>query len=131
MHGLYTVVIEDFAERHFIKKFRKKYKQNWDLTEDAIRAMYERVDNLLEKKRANVICETDGVQIIKSEFAVVGSGVSAKTSGNRCIAVCLVEEKVVRILLVYNKNDLPGRNETTEWKRLIAGHYPEYRHLVS
>ena len=131
MSGLYTVTIEDFAEQHFIKKFRKKYKQNWEYTEDAIRAMYERVDNLLEKKRANVICEGGGLRIVKSEFSIVGSQVSAKSSGNRCIAACVIEEKVVKILLVYHKNNLPSRNETTAWKKLIAKNYPEYRDLVS
>jgi hypothetical protein len=69
MDGLYTVEIEDFAERHFIKKFRKKYKQNWERTEEAIVAMHERVDNLLARKRANIISEVAGVRIIKSEFS--------------------------------------------------------------
>lgn len=129
MDGLYSVEIEDFADKHFIKKFRKKYKQNWERTEDAIRAMYARVDNLLEKKRANTICDVDGIKIIKSEFTIVGSNISAKDSGNRCIAACLVEERTVKILLVYNKNDLPKHNETAEWKKLIIENYPEYASL--
>ena len=131
MSGLYAVQIEDYAERHFIKKFRKKYKHGWERTEEAIRAMYERVDNLLEKKRANVICDVDGVRIIKSEFAIAGSIVSAKSAGNRCIAACIVDNRVVKILLVYSKNDLSGHNETAEWKKLIRENYPEYRDLVS
>lgn len=130
MNSLYRVEIEDFAERHFIKKFRKKYQQNWERTEDAIRAMYERVDNLLEKKRANVICGAEGVLIIKSEFSIVGTNISPKASGNRCIAACVIEEKTVKILLVYSKTDLPGHNETAAWKKLIAENYPQYRHLV-
>ena len=28
----YEVVIEKYAERHFISKFKKKYKGSWDLT---------------------------------------------------------------------------------------------------
>ena len=129
MNGLYTVEIEDFAERHFIKKFRKKYKQSWERTEEAIYAMYERVDNLLEKKRANVICDVDGVRIIKSEFSIVGTNISPKASGNRCIAACIVEERTVKVLLVYNKNDIPQHNETAEWKMLIIENYPEYGRL--
>jgi len=129
MRGLYTVEFADFSERHFIKKFRKKYKQNWERTEDALRAMYERVDNLLEKKRANIICEVDGVRIIKSDFSIVGSNVSAKSSGNRCIAVCVIADRTVKILLVYNKNDLPKDNETVAWKQLITDNYPEYANL--
>ncbi len=131
MNGLYKVEIEDFAERYFIKKFRKKYKQNWERTEDAIRAMYERVDNLLEKKRANIICDVDGVRIIKSEFTIVGSNVSAKSSGNRCIAACIIDEKIVKILLVYSKNDLPEHGETAAWKQLITENYPEYGNLFT
>jgi hypothetical protein len=131
MSGLYTVEIEDFAERHFIKKFRRKYKQNWERTEEALIAMYERVDNLLAKKRANIICDVAGVRIIKSEFSIVGSNVSAKASGNRCIAACVIEERTVRVLLVYSKNDISKRNETAEWKRLIIENYPEYADLMS
>lgn len=131
MEGLYIVEIEDFAERHFIKKFRKKHKQNWERTEDAIRAMYERVDNLLEKKRANIICDVDGIRIIKSEFSIVGSAISPKSSGYRCIAACIIEEHTVKILLVYSKNDLPEHNETAAWKRLITENYPEYASLFT
>ncbi len=131
MNGLYTVEIEDFAERHFIKKFRKKYKQNWKLTEDAIRTMYERVDSLLEKKRANIICDVDGVRIIKSEFSIVGTNISPKSSGNRCIAACIVTERTVKILLVYSKNDLSEHKETSAWKKLITENYPEYGNLFT
>lgn len=130
MDGLYTVEIEDFAERHFIKKFRKKYKHDWDRTEEAIRAMYARIDNLIEKKRANTISDVNGIRIIKSEFSVVGTNISPKASGNRCIAACVVEAKTVKILLVYSKNDLPGHNETATWKKLVAENYPEYVSLL-
>lgn len=129
MNGLYTVEITEFAERHFVKKFRKKYKLNWERTEDAIRAMYERVDNLIEKKRANTICEVNGVRIIKSEFSIVGTNVSPKDSGNRCIASCVVEARTVRILLVYSKNDISKHNETATWKKIISDNYPEYTKL--
>lgn len=38
MDGNYSVRIERFAERHFIKSFEKKYKSHWGITLRAITA---------------------------------------------------------------------------------------------
>jgi hypothetical protein len=47
MQSNYSVQIEDFAQRHFIKSFEKKYKGHWDITLQAIFAALERIDMLL------------------------------------------------------------------------------------
>ncbi|MDD2274831.1 MAG: hypothetical protein PHI91_03280 [Candidatus Pacebacteria bacterium] len=129
MEGNYSVQIEDFAERHFIKRFRKKYNNQWDITLRAIVLELERIDNLLLTNKANIIIDSD-IKIIKTEFKIAGSKESAKTSGNRCIAAWHKNDNFVSILLVYGKTDLSsGNKETDEWKRIIKYYYPQYKYL--
>ena len=130
MPGNNSVLIEQFADSHFVKTFSKKHKQHWDVTLDAIVAGLERIDTLLETDKATMICDVDGVQIIKTEFRVVGTKESAKTSGNRCIVAWHVEKQQVSVLLVYGKTDITSRGETAAWKKLVKDNYPEYKHLL-
>ena len=130
MEGNYSVQIEDFAERHFIKSFKKKYNNHWDITLRAIVFELERIDNLLLTNKADIIVDGEDVKIIKTEFKIAGSNESAKTSGNRCIVAWRKEDGCVFILLVYGKTDLSsGNKETDEWKRIIKDNYSEYKHL--
>jgi len=130
MEGNYSVQIEDFAERHFIKSFKKKYNNHWDVTLRAIVFELERIDNLLLTNKADMIIDNGDVKIIKTEFKIAGSNESAKTSGNRCIVAWKKEDNCVFVLLVYGKTDLSsGNKETDEWKRIIKDNYPEYKHL--
>lgn len=129
MLGNYSVKIEVFAEKHFIKDFQRKYKNHWDITLRAIMAELERIDMLLQTDRALIICG-ENIKIIKTKFKVVGTKESAKTSGNRCIVAWNKEKQIVHILLVYGKTDLSGDNETAQWKNLIKENYSEYKNLV-
>ncbi len=126
MQSNYTVQVEDFAQRHFIKTFEKKYKLHWDITLRAIMAELERIDMLLLSDRAETVCDGGSVKIIKTKFKVVKSKESATTSGNRCIVAWHKDEQFVTILLVYSKTDLSGGKETTEWKNIVKENYPEY-----
>lgn len=132
MESNYSVVIEDFAERHFIKNFEKKYNKHWDITLCSIIAGLERVDNLLLTDRAEIITEniSGSIKIIKTKFRVVKTKESAKTSGNRCIVVWHKEDKSVSILLVYNKTDIKTDNETAEWQKIIKENYPQYKDFL-
>jgi len=123
--GNVSVTVESFAESHYIKSFKKKYQTHWDVTLRAIIAELERVDALLRTARAEHICDANDAKILKTEFKIAGSKESAKTSGNRCIAAWYVERRQVSILLVYGKTDLPGRNETAQWKNIVREAYPE------
>lgn len=130
MPGNYSVKVEVFAEKYFIKSFQKKYKTHWDITLRAITAELERIDMLLQTDRAVTICCDNNVKIIKTKFKVVGSNESAKTSGNRCIVAWNKDKQIVNILLVYGKTDLSGNNETAQWKSLIKENYPEYSKIL-
>ena len=130
MQSNYSVVIEKFAERHFIKNFKKKYGSHWDTTLRAIIAELERIDMLINTNRADSIIEHDKIKIIKTEFRVAQTKYSARASGNRCIVVWNEDKRLVSVLLVYNQTDLSGHNETEEWKKIIRDNYEEYRKLL-
>ena len=129
MQGNYSVRVEKFAERHFIKGFEKKYRSHWDVTMRAITAELERIDMLLLTDKAETICDADGVRIVKTKFRVAGTKESAKTSGNRCIVAWHAEQQFVAVLLVYGKTDLSGHNETAAWQSMVRENYPEYEHF--
>ncbi|MDO8729294.1 MAG: hypothetical protein Q7K26_05435 [bacterium] len=131
MQGNYSVQVERFAERHFIKSFERKHKSHWDVTLRAIIAELEHIDMLLLTDRAEIICDVDGIKIVKTKFRVFGTRESAKTSGNRCIVAWHQEKQFVALLLVYSKTDLSGHNETAEWQRIIRDNYPQYRDLFT
>jgi hypothetical protein len=130
MHGNFSVTVEPFAERHYIKSFEKKYKQYWDITLQAILAELARIDALLLTDKAETISDVNGIKIVKTKFKIAGSKDSAKSSGNRCIVAWYEDSQVVKILLVYGKTDLGSGKETSAWKQIIKDTYPDYRNLL-
>lgn len=129
MDVYYSVKIGDFAERHFIKNFHKKYQGSWDVTLVAIQAQLSRIDTFLLTDKAETIIDKNDIRIIKTEFRVAGTKESAKSSGNRCIVAWHPKDLLVVILLVYTKTDLSGKNETAEWQKIIKTNYPQYKDL--
>lgn len=138
----YAVFITDFAERHFIKVFVKKYKEKqWVVTLTAIKgilARYHHIAPCLSGRQArhvstlstlDVICPCHDQMVIKLDFAVAGTHTSPKASGNRLIAAVDVQAKAIHILLVYSKNEISPPHETVQWKRMIADNYPDFSEL--
>jgi hypothetical protein len=125
----YAVIIEPFAERHYIKNFGKKYHRAWDITLKALTSQFERIDMLLQKDVADVIVDVGDLKIVKTDFSVAGTHQSPKGSGNRCIVAINESCKKVHVLLVYHKNDLGAGNETVKWKQIIKDNYSQYAHL--
>jgi hypothetical protein len=109
----YDVSFDPFTERHYIKKFIKQYKGKWHLTKGAIITVCERIDNMLQYKRADLISEVEEYQLVKLDFAIEGIQMSPKKSGNRCILfVDNGASRLVKILLIYSKNEISEPNET-------------------
>ncbi len=125
----YTIIIERFAERHFIKSFGKKYKGAWDITWTGILEQFRNFDELFKTSIAETIVYDSSIKICKVEFRVQGTQMSRHSSGNRCIVAIHKDTSKISVLLVYSKTDLSGHNETLEWKGLIRDNYPEYREL--
>ena len=126
----YTVIIESFADRHYIKNFSKKYHRFWDVTLRALISQFERIDMLLQKDVAEIIIKSGDLKIVKSDFSVAGTHQSPKGSGNRCIVAIDESCKKVCVLLVYHKNYLGDGNETAKWKQIVKNKYPQYKDLL-
>lgn len=120
----YKVIFEDYTKRHFIKKFERKYKPQWEKTQDDIIFVCEHIENMLSTKRADLISVADNCRLVKLDFAIFGLKISPKSSGNRCILLLDDDMRIVKVLLVYSKNDISTRNETQEWKNIIKNQYP-------
>ena len=126
----YNVVFAEFAERHFIKSFKKKYKNAWGFTLVALRFEFGNFDLLFQKSIAEKICDSPAVSICKTEFKIAGTDVSRHASGNRCIVAIHKETSTVFVLLVYHKNDIGDGNETAAWKNIVRENYPEYKQIL-
>jgi hypothetical protein len=126
----YDVIIEHFAERHYIKSFAKKYKKSWDITLETIIQEFQQVGILFTRSIAETICDTHTIKICKTEFKIAGTNESRKSSGNRCIIAIQKETSVVHVLLVYTKTDIEGHHETNWWKNTIKDNYPEYKDII-
>lgn len=125
----YSVNIEKYAERHFIKSFEKKYHRAWEITIETLIRELQSFDVLLLRTIAEMISETSEIKICKVEFKIAGTNESRKSSGNRCIVVVHKNTNTVNVLLIYHKNDLGAGNETATWKQIIKENYSEYSHL--
>lgn len=127
-----SVVIEKFAERHFIKLFEKKYgEKKWRITFQAIVEEMRRVEALIGKNSyIETICSNERVKILKVEFRVAGTEQSRHGSGNRCIVAWHEDMATVRVLLVYGKTDVRGGRETDWWKATVREHYPQYQAML-
>ncbi len=131
MYTNYEVIIESFAERHFIKSFAKKYKNAWDFTFSAIEREFQSFDVILEKKIAEEITDKSAdIIICKTEFKIAGTKESRHSSGNRCIVAKYSRTNRICVLLIYHKNDLGGNNETAMWRKIIKDNYPEYSKII-
>ena len=125
----YRVQFEPFTERHYIQKFQRDYKGKWLATERIIIAVCERIDNMLQYNRADLISISGSYKLAKLDFAVEGTRMSPKASGNSCILFVDENTRSVRILLVYSKNEISSPNETQKWKNIIKDEYREIAEL--
>ena len=127
----YRVQFEPFTERHYVKKFQKDYKDRWLATKRTIIAVCERIDNMLRYNRADLISISGSYKLVKLDFSVEGTRMSPKASGNRCILLVDEDIRLVKILLVYSKNEITSPNETQKWKNVIRDEYGEIAKLFN
>lgn len=128
----YLVQLSDYAKRHYVKAFEKRYaKKQWDVTVRSVYADLARIKEYLKYDKAETIHDDGSRKIVKLYFRVAQTKDSAKGSGNR--AIVLVEEntKMVTILLVYSKNEITTPNETSKWQTEIKDNFPNLRSLVA
>lgn len=125
----YRVLFEDYSKRHYIKKFKNDYGNQWFVTRKALVAQFAHIDQLVLNGRTNPpIHRTDDNMewIIKHEFAVAGRNQSAKKSGNRVILYVNHNDRTVRVLLLYHKDHLSkSASETATWRGIIKQEFKD------
>ncbi len=127
MSTKYKVIIERFAELHYLKKIKKKYKNSFDIPWQAFERMLSKFDLMLERSNTNKIVKVnENIVICKTEFKISPKE-STKSSGNRCIVAQDIAEQKIRILLVYHKEDVKKGKETDWWKKMIRENYKEFK----
>ena len=84
---------------------------------------------MLQYNRADLISTFGCYKLVKLDFAVEGTRISPKASGNRCILIVDEDTRAVKILLVYSKNEISPPNETQKWKAIIKGEYLEISNI--
>ena len=127
----YNVEFDKFCDRHYLKSFAKKYKSAWPGTVQAIEDVCKRIDAMLEYNRADLIASNGQFKLVKLDFSVEGTRISPKSSGNRCILAIDEDIRLVRILVVYSKNDISSPNETSKWKTIVKEQFSELAILFS
>ena len=121
----YKIITTEYAERHFIKAFKKKYKTLWNETYLTIEVMLSHIERFLNTSKVERIHISDNCYIAKCEFKIFWSSESPKTSWNRTIVYVDEDKKEVQILLLYTKTDIQWWNETVWWQKLVKENHKE------
>lgn len=123
----YRVYLEEYTKHHFIKELERKYKNSWLVTRKALVSEFRNIDMLINSGRTNppIHRTSDNSQwIVKHEFIIAGLKENKKTSGRRIIAHVNNNDRVIRVLLVYCKDNLDKKaGETAWWERTIKDEY--------
>lgn len=127
----YKVLVSEYANRHFIKSFEKKYKSVWNKTFETIENMLSRIEVFSQTKKVNKIHICDDWYIAKCEFNIEWVKVSTHASWNRIIAYVNELTLEVQILLIYSKTDVWSHNETTWWEQEVKNNHKDIASLFS
>ena len=101
-----------YAERHFLKRFKKDYKgKQWDTTQDSIEQELSRIkmsnSDLQQLQQVDELWHNNNCWIFKYDFRVAKTNESTKSSGNRCVVFLNNEDNLNQILIIFGKSDLP------------------------
>ncbi len=127
----YIVNVWNYAQSHYIKRFKKTYKLTWDRTIKIIKISLSHLDNFLLTTKAEIISSCDKWNIIKCEFNIVWLNISPHASWNRYI---VYHDKItweIMILLLYSKTDVKWNTETVRWKQEIKNNYDFIKKIFS
>lgn len=123
--NLFRVEFNEYAERHFRKRFAKDYKgRQWEMTERAILDDLAHLGHgeyaLQKTQQVDELWHEGDLWVFKYDFRVAQTSVSTKKSGNRVVAVLDAATGEIEIVLMYGKTDLPKNiGETQYIKRVV------------
>ncbi len=121
-----SILIQKYAERHFLKSFKKKYKTARHKTYNAISLMIERVDKFLKTTLIEEIISYDDSSILKIEFSIAWSKISPHASWNRAIIHRDKKTSKFDVLLIYMKTHIPKNKwETKRRKDIVKKEYKD------
>jgi len=133
---LITVKFDNYAERHFLKRFKKDYKgKQWDITEDSIEQDLSRIkmrtSDLQMTQQVDELWHNGNFWIFKYDFRVAQTKESTKSSGNRCIVFLDNANNKMLILIIYGKGDIPkNTGEQTYIEKTLNDEFPDIMALV-
>jgi hypothetical protein len=120
----YVVLVSEYAKKHFIKNFEKKYK-SWNVTFLSIEKMLSHINAFLTTSKVEKIHICDTWYIAKCEFKIIWNNESPRTSWNRIIIYVNEKKQEVHILLLYCKTDVWWWKETAWWEKEIKENHRE------
>ena len=128
---LFGIIISGYAETHFLKEFKRKYKGKvWEYTEISIKQDLSRLS--MENNKTQFSSQIDELKfnnpyyLVKYDFKIAGTKESTKTYGNRCVCYIDSKRKAIIILMIYNKNDLPKNQGETEYiYKTVKDHFKD------
>jgi hypothetical protein len=131
MSEIFSVKVESFCDRHYIKDFKKKYKtKRWNLTLQGIEDICRNpLQVIAQTDVLETIIDLGDQMICKGKFKVFGTKQSAKSSGNRFIVVINKQLQLSRVLLIYGKYHVKASNETDWWKKIVRNNYSDINKL--
>ncbi len=117
---LLSVIFTDYSKHHYLKNFEKRYKgKQWDSTKKSIIEDLSRlrVENNTTQLSSQIdeLKYDDQEYLAKYDFKVALTKESTKSSGNRCILYINNKTDTIKILLIYNKKDLPKNKDETKF----------------
>ena len=116
--SLLQIDFSDFAKRHFLNKFERKYRgKQWEITLDSIIQDLSRLrtssSGLQRSTQIDELYGNGHCWIFKYDFRIAGQRESAKAAGNRVVGFLDADAGRIEVLFVYNKNDLPKNCKET------------------
>lgn len=127
----FGVNYSQFAKRHFLKRFEKDNPgKQWAITNEGIQEDLSRISykdqDLQHTQQVDELWQKDECWILKYDFRIAGKKESTKDSGNRCVAFLDNSKKILEILIIYGKNDLPKNMSETQFiTKTLTENYPE------
>ncbi len=124
----YQVLFSEYAKRHFLKDFAKKYKGNrWTVTERSILQDLKRIRVLQHTQQVDELRQNGKLWLFKYDFAVAQTNIAPKKSGNRCLIFLDAARCLQTILLIYHKgNLLKKQGETAYLLQEVEKQFPQF-----
>lgn len=113
---IFQVEFADASLSFYEKDFARKYRKAWIKTKQMIRIVLEKAHAFQFTSKIDFLKPLGGnVGLYKLDFAVAGTQLSPKSSGNRVVFSLSNKDQLIQVLLIYSKNHLPKNKPETQW----------------